>query len=45
MEAGEIVEIGKHADLMARNGAYARLCHSQILNDRPLARSSPIEVA
>jgi subfamily B ATP-binding cassette protein MsbA len=45
MEAGEIVEIGKHAELMARNGAYARLCHSQILNDRPGAKSSPIEVA
>ena len=44
MEAGEIVEIGKHADLMARDGVYARLCQAQILHDHPGAKPSPIEV-
>ena len=44
MEAGEIVEIGKHADLIARNGAYARLCHSQFLNELSASRPAPIEV-
>ncbi|HEU0059962.1 MAG TPA: ABC transporter ATP-binding protein [Hyphomicrobiaceae bacterium] len=45
MEAGEIVEVGKHADLMAREGIYARLCHSQIFDDRQGAKSRPIEAA
>jgi subfamily B ATP-binding cassette protein MsbA len=45
MEAGEIVEIGKHADLIARDGLYARLCHSQIFNDRAGATASAIEAA
>ena len=45
MEAGEIVEVGKHADLMAREGAYARLCHSQIFDDRQGDKSRPIEAA
>ncbi|MEO8529843.1 MAG: ABC transporter ATP-binding protein [Deltaproteobacteria bacterium] len=29
MEAGELVEQGSHDDLLAKNGAYARLFHSQ----------------
>jgi hypothetical protein len=45
MEAGEIVEVGKHADLMAREGVYARLCQSQIFDDRQGAKSRPIEAA
>lgn len=45
MEAGEIVELGKHADLIARQGVYARLCQSQLLDDRSNARSATIEVA
>ena len=45
MEAGEVVELGKHAELIARDGAYARLCHSQILHDRNNAKSAPVEVA
>ncbi len=31
MEAGAIVELGSHVDLMARNGAYARLAQSQLI--------------
>ena len=33
MDQGRIVESGPHAELMARDGAYARLCRSQILVD------------
>jgi subfamily B ATP-binding cassette protein MsbA len=45
MDAGEIVELGKHADLIARQGVYARLCQSQLLDDRSNARAATIEVA
>ncbi len=31
MEEGEIVEMGTHAELLARGGAYAQLCKSQTL--------------
>ncbi len=33
MDQGRIAEIGTHAELIARDGAYARLCRSQILLD------------
>jgi subfamily B ATP-binding cassette protein MsbA len=45
MDAGEIVELGKHADLIARQGVYARLCQSQLLDDRSNAKPATIEVA
>jgi ATP-binding cassette, subfamily B, bacterial MsbA len=31
MDAGRIIEMGPHAELIARDGAYARLCRSQAL--------------
>ena len=33
MEAGRLAEVGTHAELLARNGIYARLCRSQALLD------------
>jgi ATP-binding cassette, subfamily B, bacterial MsbA len=33
MDQGRLVEIGTHADLLARDGGYARLCRSQMLMD------------
>ena len=31
MEAGTIIETGRHAELIDRGGAYARLCQAQVL--------------
>ena len=31
MDNGSIVETGGHAELLARDGAYARLCRAQLL--------------
>jgi subfamily B ATP-binding cassette protein MsbA len=33
MKDGRMVEVGTHAELLGRNGDYARLCRSQILLD------------
>lgn len=33
MQDGRMAEVGTHAELIARNGAYARLCRSQALVD------------
>jgi len=33
MEEGRVAESGTHAELLARNGIYARLCRSQALPD------------
>ncbi len=31
MDQGEIVEVGNHGELLAREGAYARLAHAQLI--------------
>ena len=31
MEAGTMLEVGTHSDLLAKDGAYARLAHAQLL--------------
>jgi ATP-binding cassette, subfamily B, bacterial MsbA len=33
MDEGRVAEVGTHAELLARNGIYARLCRSQALLD------------
>ena len=33
MDEGRMAEVGTHAELVAREGAYARLCRSQVLLD------------
>jgi ATP-binding cassette, subfamily B, bacterial MsbA len=40
MEKGRIVEVGTHATLLGRNGAYARLVRSQILDAAHETRES-----
>jgi subfamily B ATP-binding cassette protein MsbA len=40
MDQGCITEVGSHTDLLARDGAYARLCRSQILVDLDTAPKS-----
>ena len=52
MDDGRLAEVGTHAELLARNGIYARLCRSQALldlGDAPggatLAPVSPTEAA
>ncbi|MBN8913079.1 MAG: ABC transporter ATP-binding protein [Rhizobiales bacterium] len=37
MDAGTLVEVGSHSDLIARNGAYARLVRAQLLSDTDAA--------
>jgi ABC-type transport system involved in cytochrome bd biosynthesis fused ATPase/permease subunit len=33
MDDGRAVEVGTHAELIASDGAYARLCRAQVLTD------------
>jgi subfamily B ATP-binding cassette protein MsbA len=48
MEDGRLAETGTHGELLARNGAYARLCRSQTLigdADGPALAPTPTEAA
>jgi subfamily B ATP-binding cassette protein MsbA len=46
MDDGRLAETGRHAELLARNGAYARLCRSQsLLVDEDGAAPAPTEAA
>lgn len=39
MEGGTVVELGRHADLLIADGAYARLVRAQIFETTPAAQS------
>ena len=41
VERGHVIEIGRHAELVARNGLYARLQAMQFAEERDLAEAAP----
>jgi len=41
VERGHVVEIGRHAELIARDGLYARLQAMQFAEERDLAEAAP----
>jgi len=41
LEQGKVVEQGSHRDLLAQNGAYARLSSQQFLSDSPATDEAP----
>ncbi|NJO34743.1 MAG: ABC transporter ATP-binding protein [Rhodospirillales bacterium] len=43
MKEGRVAEVGSHAELLARDGDYARLCRSQILLDLDATAHTPAE--
>jgi subfamily B ATP-binding cassette protein MsbA len=45
MEDGRLAETGAHAELIARNGAYARLCRSQSLIEADTTLPAPTPTA
>jgi ABC-type transport system involved in cytochrome bd biosynthesis fused ATPase/permease subunit len=41
LEGGEVVEAGSHETLLARNGRYVALVHTQQATSRPSEKSLP----
>jgi ATP-binding cassette, subfamily B, bacterial MsbA len=42
MDAGHVIETGRHEDLMVKGGAYARLRRLQLADDSPPAQESGV---